>query len=737
MKHILILLFSLFACTYANSQNLTEQNCNGAISVCQPLYQQANSYVGEGTLAELNATNQDCLGSGENNTVWYIINVASSGTLVFTISPNSASDYDFAVWNATGLGCAAVAAGPPVRCNYAGTFGQTGLATTAVNPSNNAAGPPFSSAITAVAGETYILVVDNFSSTQFGYSLDFSASTASIYDTLKPKFQSAGSQCGTVSNSLNITMSEPVKCNSLATDGSDFFITPTVPGVSAVIAASSTTCQGTAQFTNSFTIQFSGTLPAGTYWLHAQPGSDNNSLMDNCGNEQEYTDSIQFTMNIGNPPALAILDTPSCIHARVILDRPVLCNSVASNGSDFYITGPSAVNVTSATPVSCNSLGMTDTIDLTYDRSIQAPGTYTLHLQMGIDGNTLLDTCGLAAANTISWDVSDKGIVAVADPFLLCDPGYTTLSVSTSLLPSSNGYEYLWVPSALLGDSTASSTLAYVGENTIYQVQLLDEHFCYRRDTAGVILSVRNSQIAPLEDSSLCIGDNITLHSSGGISYTWYPAEGLSCVNCPDPIVKPVETTQYFVIITDQHNCSDTISQTLVVHPLPVVNAGDDQTIYYGEKIALNSGTHDRAIYLWQPSTGLDYITVPNPVATPGNTTTYSISVIDANQCRNSDTVTVFVRDDLPVIVPSAFSPNGDGRNDFFKVSGVKFQHLQELRVFNRWGQEVFSTTDPTRGWDGTFKGVNQESGVYNYLIRVSYPLGKVETFKGDVTLIR
>jgi gliding motility-associated-like protein len=701
------------------------------------LYQQANSYVGLGTIDELDANNQDCLTSGENNTVWYIINVASSGILVFTITPNAPTDYDFAVWNATGIGCAAVQAGPPIRCNYAGTQAATGLSITAVNPSENAGGPPFSSAINAVAGETYILVVDNFSSSQFGYSLDFSASTASIYDTIKPKFQAAGSLCGTVSNKVNVTMSEPVKCNSLAANGSDFYITPTVPGVSQVIAASSTNCVGTAQFTNGFTIQFAGTLPAGTYWLHAQQGSDNNSVIDNCSNEQVYTDSIQFTMTLGNPPQLIILDTPSCARGRVILDRAIDCGTVALNGSDFNISGPSAVGVISAIPVNCNAVGMTDTIDLIYDKSIFVPGTYTLHVKVGSDANSILDTCGVSVTNTISWEVSDAGVTATADPYLLCDPGYITLAASTTLFPSPAGYNYIWTPSQFLNDSTAATTLAYVNGNAVYQVQMIDQHLCYRRDTAAVTLSVRNPILEPVVDSTICIGDKLTFHSSGGLNYAWFPADGLSCTNCSDPVVTPTQTTQYFVVISDQYNCSDTLYQTLIVNPLPIVDAGEDRTIYFGDDVQLNTSLSPASLYLWQPSVGLNYITIPNPIANPGKTTTYSITVIDTNECQNSDTVTVFVRDDVPVFIPSGFSPNGDGRNDVFILSNIKFHRLQEFRIFNRWGQEVFSTTNPQTGWDGTFKGTAQESGVYNYLIKVSYPLGRVETYKGDVTLIR
>ncbi|MEO6833816.1 MAG: gliding motility-associated C-terminal domain-containing protein, partial [Chitinophagaceae bacterium] len=74
---------------------------------------------------------------------------------------------------------------------------------------------------------------------------------------------------------------------------------------------------------------------------------------------------------------------------------------------------------------------------------------------------------------------------------------------------------------------------------------------------------------------------------------------------------------------------------------------------------------------------------------------------------------------------------------DVFKIVNPSFQRLMEFRVFNRWGQEVFSTTDINAGWDGTWKGIDQPTGVYQYLIRVGSPDGKAETYKGDVTLVR
>ncbi|MBL7682902.1 MAG: gliding motility-associated C-terminal domain-containing protein, partial [Flavipsychrobacter sp.] len=116
--------------------------------------------------------------------------------------------------------------------------------------------------------------------------------------------------------------------------------------------------------------------------------------------------------------------------------------------------------------------------------------------------------------------------------------------------------------------------------------------------------------------------------------------------------------------------------------------------------------------------------------------TMYVVGGIGTNGCRSYDTVRVGIdyRDNL--FIPTAFSPNGDGKNDVFRVSNMTFQRFVEFRVFNRWGQEIYNSIS-NKGWDGTWKGVAQETGNYQYLIRVAYPDGYIETYKGDVTLVR
>lgn len=89
------------------------------------------------------------------------------------------------------------------------------------------------------------------------------------------------------------------------------------------------------------------------------------------------------------------------------------------------------------------------------------------------------------------------------------------------------------------------------------------------------------------------------------------------------------------------------------------------------------------------------------------------------------------------MFVPNAFSPNGDGLNDVFRVTARKLIQVQEFRIYNRWGQEVFFTKDISTGWNGTYKGVKQDPGVYYYMMRVAYPTGRTDFLKGDFTLVR
>lgn len=280
------------------------QNCLGAIPICQTTYTQSTSYTGLGTISELNGSNQGCLTTGENNSVWYILNTSTAGMLAFTISPiGGAADYDFAVWDLTDKSCAAIAGGmPPIRCNYASLpnsspGGLTGLSLSSFSPSLGAAGPSFSSAIAVSSGQTFVILINNSSSSTAGYTIDFSSSTCQILDNLAPTIKSdtIPSSC-TGPTSMKILMSENVICSSFASNGSDFQLSPPV---ASITGASSLSCSAGGTYTNLFNLSFSAPLSPGNYSLSIVTGSDGNTLIDNCGNATLPGSSITFTVTPG------------------------------------------------------------------------------------------------------------------------------------------------------------------------------------------------------------------------------------------------------------------------------------------------------------------------------------------------------------------------------------------------------------------------------------------------------
>ncbi|MEI8280608.1 MAG: PKD domain-containing protein [Bacteroidota bacterium] len=176
---------------------------------------------------------------------------------------------------------------------------------------------------------------------------------------------------------------------------------------------------------------------------------------------------------------------------------------------------------------------------------------------------------------------------------------------------------------------------------------------------------------------------------------------------------------------------------SMVVHahmPIHLLDVSTMATIDYGSSIRLHA--RGAYYYTWTPVNCLDNPNMGDPVATPLEPTYFTVIGFSEGGCVDSAHVQVNIR--YPEhYVPSAFSPNGDGKNDIFRISNIKFHSLLEFRVFNRWGEEVFSTLDPNGGWDGTYNGNPCDIGTYHYLIRVVNAQGIELTDLGDVTLVR
>lgn len=165
-----------------------------------------------------------------------------------------------------------------------------------------------------------------------------------------------------------------------------------------------------------------------------------------------------------------------------------------------------------------------------------------------------------------------------------------------------------------------------------------------------------------------------------------------------------------------------------------------DQTISFGESVTLFT-TSPPASFTWSPSLWLSNSNVQDPIARPRETITYIVTAINANQCKAIDSVKITVKppDNVSdIFVPSAFTPDNNGRNDILRPFLPRSYTLLEFSVYNRWGQPVYRTSQTGEGWDGKIAEVVQDSGVYIWMLKARDSItGIIHERKGHFTLIR
>jgi gliding motility-associated-like protein len=171
--------------------------------------------------------------------------------------------------------------------------------------------------------------------------------------------------------------------------------------------------------------------------------------------------------------------------------------------------------------------------------------------------------------------------------------------------------------------------------------------------------------------------------------------------------------------------------------PITLTNLTANQTVGLGSNVQLYAA--GASYFWWSPDNGsLSNPNINNPIATPTDSvTTYRVIGMSQWGCVDTAYVTIRVGEEEDDDMPGGFTPNHDGLNDVFRIVNLKHKKLDDFRIFNRWGREVFHTSDPSNGWDGTLNGEPQDIGVYYYQIILSHPDGQQKTYTGNVTLIR
>ena len=309
-------------------------------------------------------------------------------------------------------------------------------------------------------------------------------------------------------------------------------------------------------------------------------------------------------------------------------------------------------------------------------------------------------------------------------------------------LSALGGNSYEWTPAASVGCATCQITSASPTEATNYIVMGTDANGCKNTDTTHVAVKTQTNSTAG-SGGEICVDSSIQLHVSGAQRYEWTPASTLDDPTSADPIATPDVTTVYTVLAYEGSCLPDSHSVRVVVHPLPTVNAGSDETIVAGNSVNLNASGTDISTYAWSPDQTLSCNTCSSPIASPYGTTTYTVTVATDFGCKAKDDVTIFVLcDEGQLFIPNTFSPNGDGDNDVFYPRGIGLRSIRSFRVYNRWGELVYERqgiqlNDAVTAWDGTYKGNKLSPDVFVYVLEGVCEGGEIMTWKGDISLVR
>lgn len=222
-----------------------------------------------------------------------------------------------------------------------------------------------------------------------------------------------------------------------------------------------------------------------------------------------------------------------------------------------------------------------------------------------------------------------------------------------------------------------------------------------------------------------------------GLKYLWNTGDTTATI-----VVKPDESTVYTVVVYDTSGCKNSDTVSVQVNVAPTVFAGPDTLICDGESYLMQATSTVENV-VWTPSVGLSSSAIVNPTFNNNQAVEYVILATDNNGCISSDTVFIDVKNCLAYIqVPQAFTPNNDGVNDYFTLFGNNIERY-EIQIFNRWGEMVYASrdlgelNDMSKGWDGTYKGKEQNMGTFVYYLTATDVYGKKHEKKGNLTLIR
>ncbi len=356
-----------------------------------------------------------------------------------------------------------------------------------------------------------------------------------------------------------------------------------------------------------------------------------------------------------------------------------------------------------------------------------------------ISGDYVLDikdVLGCTATNVAKVNQPDEVKASITTKGVSC-MNQNSGTATVAAIGGNPPYQYLWMNGA------KTNVINGLAVNTVVSVTVKDANGCetFVQDTIKEIPAMNlDAMVQHLTCKQNSLG-SISLVVENGVSpyqYAWSSGQKTSSIAVSS-------AGSFSVTVTDRNGCTVSANYTITADTGFTINTINAQTIKLGEIVELTTTATSTDIrsWMWTPANfdaGMNCSNCQSPDAQPKKTTTYLVKALDNKGCEATDTVTITVTTDHTIFIPNMFSPNGDGVNDVFEIYG-NYDGIKEFdfKIFNRWGEKVFESSDPRARWDGTYKNVMQDPGVFVYYMKVLFLDGwkPDDDGKGSFTLVR
>jgi gliding motility-associated-like protein len=521
-------------------------------------------------------------------------------------------------------------------------------------------------------------------------------------------------------------------------------------------------------------------LPAGNTATLANVGPGVYTLTVNDGS---CTKSVEVAVNSSSAPMILSEVTNNGCSSGICTGSVVITPTLGNPG---YTVEWSNGNTTNTVTNLCSgviTVTVTDVLGCSATQSYSISENPAVNLSLPViqdvtcnnfcDGAITLVPSGGVLPYTITWVPSVT--VAPANPLTnLCAGNYTAIVTDVNGCSISRTVSLINPPSFTLNANisgatcnsssdgaitttvsggTPSYTFSWSGASTFttqdisnvssgsYSLTITDSKGCLK-DTVMVIPASFTVIADAGRDTAFCVNNGVLLNglnSQNAIHYEWMLAPTTSSFanTATTQVVPATGSNTYILMVTSSvAACFDTDTIVVNSYSIPLVSAGPSQTIslYSSTQIGGSPTSFTGLTYTWIPSNNLTDPSSPNPVASNTINTSYTVFVTDANGCIGSDSMHVHLYPE--VFIPNGFSPNADGRNDYWIIDNIQQFPENVVEVYNRWGELLFRSVGYNTPFDGRYKGKELPVGTYYYIINLNHP-AYPNAYTGPLTIFR